>query len=61
MIDWSWPSRKIHNFIRALNFPPFQPARAILGDKEAYVYGSRLDGKELVLTDIQFTKKGPEP
>ena len=60
MINWSWPAHKIHNFIRALNFPPFQPARTVLGDKEAYVYESRLEGDAIILTDVQFTKKGTE-
>lgn len=57
MIDWSWPPKKVHDFIRALNFPPFMPARAIIGERTAYVYGSKLEGGSVVLTDVRFERK----
>ena len=57
LIDWGWPQNRIHNFIRALNFPPFTPARTVIGGKEAYVYCSKLEGGYLVLTDLRFKKK----
>lgn len=57
IIDWGWPPKRIHDFIRALNFPPFMPARTVIEGRTAYVYGSKLENEKIVLTDVRLDKK----
>ena len=46
-IDWSWSGEKIRNFIRAMTFEPFPPARLKIGKKN------------MVIVDEKYFK-GPE-
>ena len=36
-LDWSWSGKKIKNFIRAMTFEPFPPAKFNLGKKEMII------------------------
>ena len=36
-LDWSWPSEKIRNFIRAMTFEPYPPAHFKIGDKHMVI------------------------
>ncbi|OHA24618.1 MAG: hypothetical protein A3H57_01410 [Candidatus Taylorbacteria bacterium RIFCSPLOWO2_02_FULL_43_11] len=36
-IDWSWPGKKIYDFIRAMTFEPFGPAGFQLGNKKMVI------------------------
>jgi methionyl-tRNA formyltransferase len=36
-VDFNWPERKIYNFIRALEFPPFEKAYIIVDNNKIYL------------------------
>ena len=36
-VDLSWERRKLYNFIRALDFPPFEPAYFLLNGEKIYI------------------------
>lgn len=36
-VDLSWPPEKIYNFVRGLDFPPFEKAYIMVGDKKIYL------------------------
>jgi methionyl-tRNA formyltransferase len=36
-IDWTWDSKRIHNFIRAMTFPPYPGPTFTIGDKEMII------------------------
>lgn len=40
-LDWSWPSRRIHDFVRAITHPA-PGARTLLGEREIVVWKSEL-------------------
>ena len=42
MIDWSWPGKKIHHFIRAMNFPPFLPAKTNYKGGDLHIWETTL-------------------
>jgi methionyl-tRNA formyltransferase len=58
-IDWSWKARKVHNFIRALYFPPFDSAMTFLMGKKVHIPFSKImedkgcqDGKQGEILEI---------
>jgi methionyl-tRNA formyltransferase len=52
-IDWTWEPDKIHRFIRALNFPPFVPAKTMKDGRTMYVYESKIEDGRIILTDVR--------
>ena len=53
-IDWNKSPEEIDRFVRALYFPPFEPAHIIWADKKFYVYKVRVGKKGVYIEDGRY-------
>ena len=44
-VDLAWPADKIVNHVRALDFPPFEPAHAIIAGRKVHLTMHGMNGK----------------